>query len=137
MPNPAKTVLALEPPCSPATRIFAQAAPSGYFSSPCWFTMNARRSGIIIRMPSTPPRTETIMTRTGSMSYPRIIKAGIVAPTPKAIDSPADPAVWTMLFSRIVARRVPKAFEAARKIVIASTATGIEAETVIPTLRNR
>ena len=61
----------------------------------------------------------------------------MAAPTPKAIDSPAEPAVCTTLFSRIVARRMPKACDSPRKIVIASTATGIEAETVIPTLRNR
>src|SRR5579883_2306323 len=66
-----------------------------------------------------------------------IMSAGIAAPTPKAIDSPADPAVWTMLFSRIVARLVPNAFENARKIVIASTATGIDAETVMLTFRKR
>ena len=61
----------------------------------------------------------------------------MAAPTPKAIDSPAEPAVWTMLFSRIVAGRKPNARERPRKIVIASTATGMEAETVMPTLRNR
>ena len=99
--------------------------------------MNARRSGIIIRMPRIPPSTETIITRIGSMSYPRIMSAGIVAPTPNAIDSPADPAVWTILFSRIVLRRAPKTPEIARKTVIEITATGIEAETVIPTLRKR
>src|SRR3954466_14896280 len=65
------------------------------------------------------------------------MSGGIAAPTPKAIDSPAEPAVWTILFSRIVARRVPNARDRPRKIVIASTATGIDAETVIPTLRNR
>ncbi len=42
-----------------------------------------------------------------------------------------------MLFSRIVARDVLKAFEKARKIVMESTAIGIDAETVMPTLRNR
>ena len=61
----------------------------------------------------------------------------MAAPTPKAIDSPAEPAVWTMLFSRIVARLVPNARERPRKIVIDSTATGIDADTVMPTLRNR
>ena len=40
------------------------------------------------------------------MSKPRSIRAGIVTPTPNAIDSPAEPVVWTMLFSRIVAGRV-------------------------------
>jgi hypothetical protein len=44
--------------------------------------------------------------------------------TPAAIDSPADPTVCVMLFSRMVAR--PRA----RKIVIDSTAIGIEALTV-------
>ena len=62
--------------------------------------------------------------------------AGIVTPMPKAIDSPADPAVWTMLFSRIVALRTPTR-ERSRKRVIESTATGIEALTVSPTLRTR
>ena len=33
--------------------------------------------------------------------------AGIVTPRPKAIDSPAEPAVCTMLFSRMVASRSP------------------------------
>ena len=61
----------------------------------------------------------------------------MAAPTPKAIDSPAEPAVWTMLFSRIVVGLVPNARERPRKIVIASTATGIDADTVMPTLRNR
>ena len=67
--------------------------------------MSARRSGIIIRMPSSPPSTATSITRVISRSKPRIMIAGIVTPTPKAIDSPADPAVCTMLFSRIVASR--------------------------------
>ena len=112
-------------------------SPRGTVSLPCCLTMNARRSGIIIRMPSRPPSTATVMTRTSSMSKPRSSSAGIVTPTPKAIDSPAEPVVWTMLFSRIVARRVPKAFEKARNSVIDSTATGIDAETVMPTLSTR
>ena len=62
--------------------------------------------------------------------------AGIVTPSPKAIDSPADPAVWTMLFSRIVASR-PPSFESRRKKVMEMTATGIEALTVRPTLSTR
>ena len=51
--------------------------------------------------------------------------------TPAAIDSPAEPVVCTTLFSSTPAR--PKA----RKSVIESTAIGIEAETVSPTLRPR
>src|SRR5579883_2276183 len=99
--------------------------------------MNARRSGIIIRIPRSPPRTDTVITRTGSISNPRRNRAGIVTPTPNAIDSPADPVVWTMLFSRIVVRRMPKAFEKTRNRVIESTAIGTDADTVRPTLRTR
>ena len=62
--------------------------------------------------------------------------AGIVTPRPKAIDSPADPAVCTMLFSSIVASRRP-IFESTRKSVIEMTATGIEALTVRPTFNTR
>ena len=51
--------------------------------------------------------------------------------TPKAIDSPADPVVWTILFSRMVER--PRT----RNRVIESTAMGIEALTVMPTLSAR
>ena len=61
----------------------------------------------------------------------------MVTPTPKAIDSPAEPVVCTMLFSRMVALRMPKVLAAQRKSVIDNTATGIEAETVMPTLRTR
>ncbi len=61
----------------------------------------------------------------------------MVAPTPKAIDSPADPAVCTTLFSRIVVRLRLNALDNPRKIVIDRTATGIDADTVIPTLRNK
>jgi len=51
--------------------------------------------------------------------------------TPADTESAADPVVWTMLFSRIVARPM------ARKIVIERTAMGIEAETVRPIFRAR
>ena len=61
----------------------------------------------------------------------------MVTPTPKAIDSPAEPAVCTMLFSRMVARRRPNACERPRNSVMASTATGIDADTVMPTLSTR
>ena len=62
--------------------------------------------------------------------------AGIVTPRPKAIDSPADPAVWTMLFSRMVASRRPN-LERRRNSVIEMTATGIDALTVKPTFSTR
>ena len=51
--------------------------------------------------------------------------------TPEAIDSPADPMVWTMLFSRIV--EPPSRFSTE----MASTAMGIEALTVSPARRPR
>ena len=51
--------------------------------------------------------------------------------TPADTESAADPVVWTMLFSRIVARPM------ARKMVIERTAIGIEAETVRPIFRAR
>src|SRR5262249_32151108 len=57
---------------------------------------------------------------------PRKISAGSVNMTPAASDSPADPVVCTMLFSRIVDR--PKAL----RMLIDSTEIGIEAETVSP-----
>ncbi len=100
-------------------------------------TMNARRSGIIIKMPSRPPKSETKITRVTSISKPNSISAGIVTPTPKAIDSPAEPAVCVMLFSRIVALRSPNMMLIARNSVIESTATGIDAETVRPTRSTR
>ena len=55
---------------------------------------------------------------------------------PAAIDSPAEPVVWTTVFSRIEARP-PSRFESARKIVIESTAIGTDADTVRPTRRAR
>ncbi len=61
----------------------------------------------------------------------------MVTPMPNAIDSPEEPAVWTMLFSRIVVRRIPSNRDATRDSVMASTATGIDAETVRPTLSVR
>ncbi len=65
----------------------------------------------------------------------------MVTPTPKAIDSPAEPVVWTMLFSRMVAGRMKwrttGSLEKTRNSVIDSTATGIDADTVMPTLSTR
>jgi hypothetical protein len=89
-----------------------------------------------MRMPSRPPSTDTKVTSDTSRSKPRMRSAGIVTPTPKASDSPADPAVWTMLFSRMVALRRPS-LDKRRKNVMESTATGMEALTVSPTLRTK
>ena len=84
-----------------------------------------------------PPSTDTVMTRTGSISKPSSSSAGIVTPTPKAIDSPALPVVWTMLFSRMVALRTFSALEKARNRVMDRTAMGTDADTVSPTLSTR
>ena len=54
------------------------------------------------------------------------MSAGIVNTTPPATDSPAEPIVWTMLFSRMV--DPPNRFSTE----MASTAIGIEADTVSP-----
>src|SRR5882762_1479140 len=61
----------------------------------------------------------------------RKINAGTVNTTPPAIDSPAEPIVWTMLFSRIVE---PPSFFSTE---IARTAIGIDAATVRPARRPR
>src|ERR1700737_1460641 len=121
---------------APALSTAAHAVPSGYFKTLCSLTINARRKGIIIRIPSKPPSTATIMTRVTSRSKPRMRIAGIVTPTPKAIDSPADPAVWVMLFSRTVESRSPN-LESPRNRASEMTATGIDALTVKPTFRVR
>ncbi len=64
--------------------------------------------------------------RVYSSGKPRNTSAGSVKMTPAATDSPAEPVVCTMLFSRIVA------LPSARSRLIESTAIGIEAETVRP-----
>ena len=64
-----------------------------------------------------------------SSGKPRKISAGRVKITPPATDSPAEPVVCTMLFSRMVER------PSARSRLIESTAIGIDAETVSPARR--
>ena len=103
---------------------------------PCSFTMSARRIGTIISTPRMPP-TEASVTICTMLKYsaapPLAMKrnAGIVKTTPAAIDSPADPMVWTMLFSRIV--ELPSRL----KTAIARTAIGIDADTVSPARKAR
>jgi hypothetical protein len=80
--------------------------------------------------PRIPPTTARMATFPTLRSYPIRRIAGIVKTTPAAIDSPAEPVVWTMLFSRMVE---PKR----RKNATAITAIGIDAETVRPILRAR
>jgi len=55
----------------------------------------------------------------------------MVKTTPAETESAAEPVVWTMLFSRMVER------PSQRKIVIDSTAIGIDALTVSPILSAR
>ena len=57
------------------------------------------------------------------------MSAGKVKMTPEAIDWPALPVLWTMLFSRMLA--LPKA----RRMEIERTEMGIDAATVRPALR--
>ncbi len=54
------------------------------------------------------------------------MSAGTVKTTPPATDSPAEPMVWTMLFSRMV--EPPRCFSTE----MARTAMGMEALTVSP-----
>ena len=68
--------------------------------------------------PSQPPTRARRKMREYSRSKPRKISAGRVKMTPDAIDWPAFPVVWTMLFSRI--EDLPKT----RKILMESTEVG-------------
>ena len=81
--------------------------------------------------PSVPPSSARKNTRQYSVlsENPKKINAGMVKITPAAADSPAEPVVCTILFSRIVER--PNA----RKMLIERTAIGMEAETVRPARR--
>src|ERR1700730_1863936 len=78
--------------------------------------------------PSHPPSSASEKTRKkeNPEPNPRKIRAGIVNITPAASDSPAEPVVCTMLFSRIVER--PNA----RRMLIDSTEIGIDADTLSP-----
>src|ERR1700757_2435345 len=127
-PSPQNTRPANDPPRSPATSTSAQAVPSGNVRLPCSFTINSRRSGIMNSTPSHPPRSASgkIRQNVNSDPNPKNISAGIVNITPAASDSPADPVVCTMLFSRIVER--PNA----RRMLMDSTEIGIDADTVSP-----
>ncbi len=79
--------------------------------------------------PSHPPIRASMKMREYSSSKPRKTRAGRVKMTPEAMDWPALPVVWTMLFSRMEAR--PKT----RRILMESTEMGMEAATVSPARR--
>ena len=91
-------------------------------------TISCRRSGIMNSTPSHPPISARKNTRQYSVfsEKPMKISAGKVKITPAATDSPAEPVVCTILFSRIV--DLPNA----RRMEIESTEIGIDAETVSP-----
>src|SRR5277367_1416197 len=127
-PRPQNTRPANDPPRSPATSTSAHAVPSGNVKLPCSFTINCRRSGIMNSTPSHPPISARKNMRQYSLlsENPRKISAGMEKITPAATDSPADPVVCTILFSRMVER--PKA----RRMLMESTAIGMEADTVNP-----
>jgi hypothetical protein len=76
--------------------------------------------------PSQPPISARSRMRTYSSSNPRKMRAGSVKITPPATDSPAEPMVCTMLFSRMDER------PSARRRLIESTAIGMDAATVRP-----
>ena len=103
----------------------------------CISTMKARRRGIIMRTPSTPPQSESRSVRVQSISKPSRTSAGRVKATPAAIDSPAEPVVCTRQFSRMEARPRGIRWEKARKSEIERTAMGTEADTVRPTRKAR
>ncbi len=79
--------------------------------------------------PSIPPMMARSRIREYSSWKPRKISAGRVKITPPATDSPAEPVVCTMLFSRMVALPIARSSE------MDSTAMGMEAATVSPARR--
>ena len=81
--------------------------------------------------PRMPPTTATTATLPMVRSYPSRRMAGRVKTMPAAMDSPAEPVVCTMLFSRMVD------FPRVLKKATASTAIGMEADTVRPILSAR
>ena len=95
--------------------------------------MSARRSGIVKRTPKMPPQSAiAIVGRNGKpCQYWSMTSAGSVKMTPAARLSPAEAAVWTMLFSRMLCSRK------SRSTAIEITAAGIDAETVRPTFNPR
>ena len=93
--------------------------------------MSERRNGIIIRTPRNPPAS-AIMRIGQYLKKPsppapadRNRKPVTVKTMPAATDSPAEPMVWTMLFSRMVEPIF-------LKTAIDRTAMGMEALTVTP-----
>ena len=88
-------------------------------------------------MPRTPPHSaiREISTRDGAPSPHSLIhmnRAGRVKIAPAATDSPAEPMVCTILFSNM-----ESLFNMTRMTPMDITAAGMDADTVMPTLRPR
>ena len=124
------TVPASAPPRSPATSTSAHAVPSG-IGQDAVFLHDQRAAQRHHHQDAEDAAGEgqqqdlQVVEVTGPVGR-RKISAGMVKTTPEASDSPADPIVWTMLFSRIVEPPSRLSTE------IASTAIGIDALTVRP-----
>ena len=100
---------------------------------PCSFTISALLRGIMNNTPSTPPtNVMSAISASDGLSTPpsaaHMKIAGKVKIAPAATDSPAEPMVCTMLFSRMESRR-----KITRITPMEITAAGIEADTVMPT----
>ena len=88
--------------------------------------------GIMNRIPSVPPVKAIAVTvqKWKSVQYSISTSAGMVKMMPAASDSPAEAQVCTWFASRIDRLR-----KIVRNASIATAAAGIEADTVMPTLR--
>ena len=87
--------------------------------------------------PRTPPNRaiRKIVRMLGKAIFPSSAhrnRAGMVKIAPAATDSPAEPMVCTMLFSRMESRR-----RITRMIPMEITAAGMDAEIVMPTISPR
>ena len=129
-PKAVKMPFISAPPRSPALRTSAQATPSGYLSSFC-STIMARRKGIIMVTPMTPPESamRVVSQNLNSVQIPVTTRAGTVKMIPAARLSPELAMVCTMLFSRIVPR-----LSRPRRMPMEITLAGIAALTVMPAL---
>jgi len=101
--------------------------------------MRKGRSGIINRMPRTPPHIASRATCRKPLpsegASPHIKSAGMVKMVPEASDDEADPAVCPILTSRIEA--LPMTGRRAAKAATMMTASGMEVLMVRPTRRPR
>ncbi len=128
---PPKTLPAWMPPFSPVISTSAQALPSGKVEVAVFFDHQSVAKGNHKQHPQQAAgqrqrKNAGIIERVTKKNQRRQREDG-----PAAIDSPAEPTVCTMLFSRMVE------FPSHLKTVMEMTATGIEALTVSPARRAR